>query len=190
MQIRHFLIGGRSNLPKYESDEILEITRYIRSKTNKQIYLMCLPPEDLTVLDKYFGAGITEIAFNIEIYDRALAKRYMPGKGSIPIERYITSLKKSVELWGNTGNVRTSFVVGLETTASLLRGIEDCCKIGVTPILSAFRPIPGTALENFIPESNEYLYNLIHNAKMIVKKYGLELGPACKECQNNTLTII
>jgi len=189
-KFRHFLIGGRSNLPKYESDEILEITRYIRSKTNKQIYLMCLPPEDLTVLDKYFGAGITEIAFNIEIYDRALAKRYMPGKGSIPIERYITSLKKSVELWGNTGNVRTSFVVGLETTASLLRGIEDCCKIGVTPILSAFRPIPGTALENFIPESNEYLYNLIHNAKMIVKKYGLELGPACKECQNNTLTII
>ena len=113
----------------------------------------------------------------------------MPGKGSIPLERYFEMLEYAVSLWGNKGNVRTSFIVGLEPVESLLEGVREVCKIGVTPILSVFRPIPSTKGENTVPLSNEELLSVYNKAQSICSKYSLYLGPECVPCQNNTLSM-
>ena len=39
--------------------------------------------DKLDLLKKYKKAGINEVAFNIEIWNRELAKKIMPGKGDI-----------------------------------------------------------------------------------------------------------
>ena len=57
------------------------------------------------------------------------------------------------------------------------------------PILSVFRPIPGTAMENLVPPSNHYLRDIYHAGTKICTKYGLHLGPDCPACQNNTLSM-
>lgn len=186
-QFKHFLIGGSSESKKNEHHNILAISRYLRKKTDLPVYLMCLPPNNPEDIKEYFAAGITEIAFNIEVFDRARAKEIMPGKGMIPLSQYMKALEFAVSLWGNIGSVRTVFVVGLETTESLLFGIEEVCKLGVVPILSVFRPIPGTPLADYVPPSNQSLLNLFYQADEICKRYGLSLGPQCPECQNNTL---
>lgn len=188
-EFRHFLIGGRSDKSDREADEILEIANYIRSKGDWPIYVMCVPPAERKILKRFYDAHVTEIALNIEIWNRDLARKWMPGKGAISRDKYLDMLEYATKLWGKTGNVRTAFIVGLEPVESLLEGVEEVCKLGVAPILSVFRPIPGTKGENFAPPENEELLSVYIKTKDICQKYGLKPGPECVPCQNNTLSM-
>lgn len=76
-------------------------------------------------------------------------------------------LHYATQLWGKNGDVRTAFIVGLEPMESLLKGIEEVCRIGVAPILSVFRPIPGTDGENIAPPDNELLLDIYKKAEQI-----------------------
>lgn len=189
ISFRHILIGGLSNDIGKEKDVIINMCKRIRQYTDMPIYLMCLPPS-IEDIEAYYNAGVNEFGFNLEIYDRALAKKYMPGKGNIPLDRYMTAFAKAVDCTGNNGTVRCAFIVGLEPEESLLKGIEQVCKYGVAPILSVFRPIPGTKLENMIPPSDEWLYSILEKAESICKQYNLTLGPECPACRNNTLSFV
>ncbi len=187
---RHVLIGGGSGSPETEYQQIRFIAQKIR-EVNPQIpiYLMSLPPRDLQILDLYQQAGINEIAFNIEIFDRTLAKRLMPGKGEIPLNHYLDALEYGTMLWGKTGNVRTALIVGLNDTFSLLHGMELLCQKGIQPMLSVFRPLPDTKLEWMVPPSNQSLMDIYKQAQEICHTYHLTLGPSCDACKNNMLAL-
>lgn len=150
---------------------------------------MSLPPFRTDVLDSYKNAGINEIAFNIEIWDRELAQEIMPGKGQIQLETYLSVLKAATKLWGTTGNVRTALIVGLNSSETLLEGIQILCKNGIQPMLSVFRPMKNTKLESFVPLSNTALLSLYEEAENICQQYNLKLGPTCDACKNNMLAI-
>lgn len=186
---RHFLIGGGSESLEEEENHIANIAAYIRRKSKKPIYLMCLPPKKLSTLQLWYNAGITEISFNLELFDRRVAKAYMPGKGSIPLSQYITALENATSIWGTSGDVRTLFVVGLETKQSLLKGIETVCSYGVMPILSVFRALKDTDTQDIVPPPNDWLLKLYQESESICRKYNLHLGPSCSACQNNTLSL-
>ncbi len=186
---RHFLIGGGSAKLDSGWENIIEIASYIRKRSNKQIYLMTLPTDNENILRDIFKAGVNEIAFNIEIFDREIARKIMPQKGSIPIEKYYAAFEISVKLWGNKGNVRSLVILGLESSKSLLSGVEKLCSIGVCPILSIFRPLPNTPLEEYIPPSYTYIGQLFWEIYHICNQYGLLPGPSCKKCQNNTVVL-
>ena len=59
----------------------------------------------------------------------------------------------------------------------------------MAPILSVFRPIPGTEMEDCIAPENEWLYEIYEEAYKICKKHNMELGPQCAYRQNNTLSL-
>lgn len=188
VKFRHVLIGGLSNDIGKEKEVICAIIRHIRGYSNMPVYLMCLPSICEDDIEEYVKLGVTEIGFNLEVFDRKLAVQYMPGKGNIPLERYKRALEKAVSLLGKEGAVRSAFVVGLESMESLLQGTEFVCKMGVAPIFSVFRPIPFTEMENVIPPENEWLLELYNKAEKICSNYKLKLGPDCPACQNNTLS--
>lgn len=185
---RHILIGGLSNDIGKEKDNICKIIKYIRKYSDVPIYLMCLPSIQLEDIEDYVKLGVTEIGFNLEIFDRERAAHYMPGKGKIPLARYEKAFEKAVSLLGNKGAVRSAFVVGLEDMESLLQGVEFVCRLGVAPIFSVFRPIPFTEMENINPPLNEWLLEMYEKAEMICKRYGMHVGPSCPACQNNVLS--
>lgn len=184
----HILIGGASGDYPKEYVNILKIINYIRQKSDKQIYLMTLPPHDCAILHKYYDAGVNEIAFNIEIFDRSIAKKMMPGKGQIPLNTYQNALLHSVELWGNTGNVRSLLVYGLESDSSFLEGIKWLSSNGIQPIISPFRALGGTECADSVPPTTQKLMQIYDEASSICEKYNLSLGPNCIFCQNNTLS--
>lgn len=188
-QIQHYLIGGGSDTPESEFDQIIEIAKIIKEKTAKPIYLMSLPPKNIMILKSLKEAGITEVAFNLELYNRELAYKYMPGKGSIPLEIYENAFKQAVTLWGKNGNVRTIFIVGLEPEQSLLAGVEYVCKLGVSPILSLFKPIKGTPLSHLLPPSDREILQICQSTEKICKQYSIPLGPTCHYCEDNTLKV-
>lgn len=188
-QINHFLIGGGSESPESDFSSIIEISQYIRDTFGKPIYVMSLPPKSYNILEKLKAAGVTEVAFNIEVYDRILAQKYMPGKGRIPIAQYLFALKSAVELWGRSGAVRSIFILGLEPKESLLKGIEEICKLGVSPILSIFKPIEDTELQYINPFTINEVKIIYDEVLKICNNYGVELGPQCHYCEDNVLKI-
>ena len=187
--IHHYLIGGGTQYPQDDFKSICTIAEYLKNKDSKSIYLMSLPPANKRTLNKLKQAGITEVSFNIEIFDRKIAKSYMPGKGEIPIQVYFDALKYAVKLWGKNGSVRTIFIVGLESKDSLLKGIEKVCKIGVSPILSLFKPIENTRLSHLLPMPDDEILDIVIRTEQLCKQYGVTLGPSCIYCEDNTLKI-
>ncbi len=185
---RHILIGGASGDYPQEYIQILDIVNYIKSKSDKKIYIMTLPPEDISVLDKYHLAGVDEVAFNIEIYNRNRAKNIMPGKGQITLDTYKDALLHSVELWGNTGNVRSILLYGLESDADFYAGIEWLATNGIQPIISPFRALKGTECTHIVPPTTKMLIDVFDKASRICQRNNLNLGPDCIFCQNNTLS--
>lgn len=188
-KFRHILIGGGSADPDNCFQEVIQLTRFLRERTSKPLYLMSLPPRDLSCVKALYEAGISEMAFNIEIFDRALASQYMPGKGTIPLERYISALTEAVYLMGRQGNVRSMLLVGFDSKGTLLEGVKKLCEIGVQPMLSVFRPMPGTPLEKMLPPRLQDTLEIFNRASDICRQYGLTLGPSCSDCQNNTLSL-
>ncbi len=189
VDFRHYLIGGASEKDDLEPLQIKKIIQYIRKKSSKPIYLMSLPPKDISHIYDYYQLGLNEIAFNLEIYDRKTALAIMPGKGKIPLSQYMNALEESTKYFGKTGNVRSMLIVGLEREESLINGVKALCNIGVSPMLSVFRPMPLTTMNNIIPPTIKDVSRIYHIADNICRQYGLFLGPTCDQCQNNTLSL-
>lgn len=187
LPIRHFLIGGGTSLGEKSWNVIIDIVKHIRLQTNRDIYLMSVPPPQ-DVLDKLYLAGVNEVGFNVEIFDRECAKKIMPQKGKIKINEYYKAFQYSIKLWGRDGNVRSLLMIGVEPLESTLAGVEELCKIGIMPILSLFRPLPNTPMENITPLNHEQVHDLWVKASLICKNYNFILGPTCVPCQNNTLS--
>lgn len=188
-ELRHFLIGGGTGIANRDFPYVLDIARYIRQTVNKPVYIMTTPPEDLDILNQLKDCGVTEAAFNIELFDRALAEKLMPGKGSISLEVYAKAFERAVQLWGNTGQVRSALIVGLESPETFLQGVEWLCRQGVSPMLSPFRPYDHTDFENRFPEADQEILRLYREAKKICGRYGMILGPACADCEDNTIKV-
>jgi|GEM_PF-6757604 len=160
-----------------------------------RIYLMCVPPEDLDDLERLKANGVTEISFNLETYSRTVARKIMPGKSGISRSTYIAALTRAVRIWEkpselqNKGNVRSALILGLEDVNSTQEGVRVLTSLGVSPILSIFRPVKGTELEWIMPLSSPELYEIYGQASRTCRDAGLRLGPSCIYCQNNTLAI-
>lgn len=185
----HILIGGGSSARDSEPFRVLDIIRYIRKYTKKSLYLMALPPKEPAILSEYFRAGLDEIAFNIEIFDRKQAAKIMPYKGSVSLSEYENAFKYAVKLWGSTGKVKCLLVYGLETEKSFLNGIHWLASNGIQPVISVFRPLRNTEMQNRIPPESISLQNIYFEALSICQLYNLYPGPECVFCQNNTLSV-
>lgn len=187
--INHFMIGGGSERIDSDFKNIIQIAKYLKNKFSKPINVMSIPPLDIRILNDLKKAGVTEVTFNLEVFDRTLAQEYMPGKGALSLEIYDNAFREAVRLWGNTGNVRTVFIVGLENKNSLLCGLEHVCRLGVYPILSLLKGIEGTPLEYCLPPQDKDILKIYHEARNICQSFHMDLGPSCHYCEDNTLKI-
>ena len=185
----HFLVGGQSMGQEEGRKRIIDMVSAIREHTNdKHIYVMALPYDEATV-KALADAGMNELSCNIEIFDDTLARKYMPGKGQIPRETYFRILAYARTLLRNKGDVRSMLILGLESNKSFISGIKKLFNLGIQPIISIFRPLPDTPLENLIAPPLMYVYEMYYKLEKLGSKHELHLGPSCVHCQNNTLSL-
>lgn len=185
---RHIMIGGGCADPHSEVDKILPVVKYIRSICSKEIYIMSTPPNNIKQLKNYIELGVNEFAFNLELFDRSLAATIMPAKGNIPLKHYLDMLAYAAAKLP-FGAVRSMLLLGLEPPYKTIEGVECLCKNGVQPMLSIFRPVDNCLLNYMVPPSNQDIYFTYVEALSICKKYGMQLGPSCNICKNNTLAL-
>ena len=80
-------------------------------------------------------------------------------------------------------------IVGLESHKSFIEGIEAFTEAGIQPILSIFRPLPGTLLADMQAPPMKYLVKIYDEVLKLCKGRGFYPGPDCVNCQNNTLAL-
>lgn len=220
--LRHFLIGGQSPEQNEATiDKVCNIITIIREVTNlpggrdTEIYAMILPcvkneggkvVVDEEGIRRIRKAGLTQISFNIEIFDEVCAKKYMPGKSTIPRKIYYDSLLAARQIWLKSTDklraksvvqqVRAMIILGLEPRKSFMDGVEWLLKNGIQPIISIFRPLDNTVLRDCVAPSMIFVYKTFIELQKQIDRMKEEreneyyiLGPECKCCQNNTLSL-
>jgi radical SAM protein (TIGR04043 family) len=102
------------------------------------------PPGDLTALTDVKEAGATAVGIHVESLDDEVRKRWMPGKGSVPMAEYEAAWDEAVRVFGRN-RVSTYLLVGLgEDPDELVAGTRSLIERGVYPFVVPFRPMVGT----------------------------------------------
>lgn len=206
VELRHFLIGGQS-LENCDS-QLISIAKSL-SKYHMPIYAMTLPLQENTV-EKLVAYGVYEYAYNIEIFNNECRKKYMPGKGQISVEMYLSALRMTRQVLNaaqapkDRKVVRSMVIVGLEPYSDMMDGIQKLIENDIEPVLSVFRPLPDTPLEHLNAPPIKMVYELFYTVSSLLCKKSMrekngagkksidkfrKLGPKCVCCQNNTVSL-
>ncbi|MDR0651995.1 MAG: hypothetical protein LBG12_01680 [Synergistaceae bacterium] len=174
---RHFNITGGFIPERREVEYYIDVAEAIQEETgldNFEGMAVIGAPLDLEVVDKYREAGYRSISTNMEIWDKNIFKTICPGKEQIcgGRDNWVRVLEYEVEVFGR-GNVRSTFVAGIEPKSSLLEGIEYLTGIGVVAQPSQWNPNPGSALEGHRAPTAEWFYDLTLKTYALYRKNGL-----------------
>jgi hypothetical protein len=196
---RHLLISGGSPgraqpQQDYFREVCLAVLDHVRATENPSsapfsVDIMMSAREDgPEFVDAMVDAGIYGFSFNIEVFSETAARAHLPLKHKLARPMLEAMISRAVERVGRTGRVRSLIIAGLESVQETLEGIEWLATLGCDPVLSPFRPARGTALADAPPPSAEDLSEILIQARRIVARHGVALGPRCVPCQHNTLT--
>jgi Radical SAM superfamily len=194
---RHVLLGGGTPAGDDAGGRsIAEAAREIKRRHPAlEVYAMIAPPDDLGVIDLLVESGVDELGVNVEVFGDTAAKAYVPGKHRVGMGRFLTVLERAVECYAaaelpeRPGRVRSITVVGLEEESETVRGVRLLASLGVMPILTPFRPMVGTEMENHPRWPGERLWDLAAVATEAAGEWKMPLGPTCIPCQSNTLNV-
>jgi radical SAM protein (TIGR04043 family) len=108
------------------------------------VQVQCEPPADLSWIRKLRLAGATAIGIHAESLDDRVRRRWMPGKGSVPMADYEAAWDEAVRVFGRN-RVSTYLLVGLgEDPDELVAGAARLIGRGVYPFVVPLRPMAGT----------------------------------------------
>ena len=167
--------------PNYEFDVMLSPRGIFPGKNNRQ--------DDLDFL--HFlreECGFNTMSINLELSNEDFRRRYIPDKGVVGRERYLRFIEDAVNIFGEN-KIRSSLVVGLEPAENTLEGVRDLANCGCLPVLSAFVPAPGTDMANYPAPDVPFLLDIVKRANAVARKAGKVLGPLCRPCTHNSITI-
>lgn len=150
---------------------------------------MMVPPASDDDLQRMRDGGIQEVSINLEFGSEEAFGRYTPGKQRmIGHRRYEDCLDAAVAVFG-AGNVQSLLVIGLEDYEVSLDAVRRLIAKKVIPVLSPFRPLPGTVLGSHPAPAAEDIVDFYNQAKNLVHQHDWFLGPRCIPCQCNTMTL-
>ncbi|MDQ1106642.1 radical SAM protein (TIGR04043 family) [Nocardioides zeae] len=108
------------------------------------IQVQCEPPGDLATITELKEAGASSIGIHVESLDDEVRRRWMPGKGSVPMAEYRAAWAEAVRVFG-WNEVSTYVLVGLgEDPDELVAAAAELIAMGVYPFVVPFRPLAGT----------------------------------------------
>lgn len=198
---RHVLISGGT--PKEEADSyawINHIFHYFpKSYPQYEFDVMLSPrgmrPEQTSTKDYgeflhylHDECGVKTLSVNLELYNDRFRERFIPDKAAVGKDNYYRFILQAVEIFGEK-SVRSSLVVGLESEEDTLNGVQALLDCGCLPVLSAFVPAPGTDMANYPAPGIEFLQETARKAAEMAGKAKLQLGPLCRPCTHNSITV-
>lgn len=172
----HLRLSGGFIPERREVEYYLDIADEIRDRTGQdEIHALTVigAPADLSLIDKYKEAGWSNLAINIEVWDKNIFETICPGKSKRygGRDHWVAAMKHAVSVFGR-GNIRSSLVGGLEPKTSTLEGVEYLASIGVIAFPGAWIPNPGSELEGHRSPETSWHYDVMQQSVKIYAKYG------------------
>lgn len=187
LPVHHAMISGGT--PRTEDrDYFREVCEMIIRSSGMPVDVMMAPPQDIRLIDHLSACGVYGFAINMELYDDEMAKRIAPQKRGMDRQEFARVIERAVRSTGGCGRVRSLLLVGLEDEVQTLRGVDFLARLGCDPVLSPFRPAPGTPLASHPTPSYELLERVCLKSIEIAERNGVKVGPRCIPCTHNTLT--
>ncbi|AYZ64905.1 hypothetical protein EGY31_16515 [Burkholderia multivorans] len=134
-----------------------------------RMHVLAHPPHDFRLIDEYKAAGVTSIAFNLEVYGREDFARICPGKDQYyGYDRWWEALDYAKEVFGEY-EVYCGLVWGVEPIQSSMEGMEAILSRGIGLATNVFHADPGSVLARH-PQPSEP--DIIALAEWEAKLYG------------------
>jgi radical SAM protein (TIGR04043 family) len=137
--------GGTRLTPDKGAKHDIAAVRAFKKEVAMPVCVEMAPPDTDDWLDGLKDAGCDSLMLNLELWDRDVRARVMPGKSKITRERYLEALAYAVKLFG-VHQVSSQVLIGLEPVESTLEGMEALADVGVIPLPTVFRPLNNTPL--------------------------------------------
>lgn len=183
--------GGTPSSPDRGALRYSNLAEQIRRVSSWEISVMMVPPASNAALRDMRNSGVSYLSINMEFGSQDAFQLYTPGKAElIGKQRYMDCLEAAVDIFG-PGNVQSLLVTGLpgEPEQATLEAVEWLSSRGVLPVLSPYRPLPGTVIDDIpAPETGQTIELYLKAAKT-AHKHGMYLGPKCVDCQGNTMSL-
>lgn len=147
------LISFTAGTPTTDEGTQKYIIRPIRATYNAlnpkvPIHALVHPPNDFSLIDEYHEAGVTSIAFNLEIFDRQLFEKIVPGKAQLyGHDKWLEALDYARGVFGPY-NVFSGLVWGMEPPESTIEGHRFFLDRGIGIASNVFHSDPKSVLRN------------------------------------------
>jgi hypothetical protein len=167
-------------------EHLIETAKLIQAEVKVPIMLEFEPIADFSFLDSLLRegrrAGVTTVSCNIECFDKRLRPEIMPKKGRIPVETYIETWEKCLDIFGEN-EVFTVAIAGIgEADESILKGVEMAASHGVMTFLVPHSPAKGAAYEDMEAPGAGRMLALYAKCVAIYEKYGLNICASQAGC--------
>lgn len=174
------------DIPDKGLANLVKTTKLIRQKAEIPVMLEFEPFPDNDLLYFLLGEakkyGVTTVSCNIECFDENLRPQVMPAKGRIPVDLYIRTWEKCLDIFGKN-EVFTVAVAGIgEGDDSILNGIEMAASHGVMTFLVPHSPAIGAVYEDIEAPTADSMLLLYEKAAEIYERYGLDLCASGAGC--------
>lgn len=184
--VKHMVMTTGTPAGKDRGAAVLaESAAAVKAVVDLPIQVQCEPPEDDAWHQRMKDAGADALGMHLEAVTPEVRARIMPGKASVPLEKYFSSFEAAVQVFGR-GQVSTYILAGLGDTAeAILEMSEKLVRIGVYPFVVPFVPISGTPLESHPAPSSAFMASVLEPLSRMVIDGGMrasDIKAGCGKC--------
>ncbi|MHA1687076.1 MAG: radical SAM protein [Candidatus Heimdallarchaeaceae archaeon] len=135
------------------------------------IHILAHPPNDYDLIREFKDAGVTSIAFNLEVYDPQRFEELCPGKAQLyGREKWIEALMQAREVFGDY-NVFCGLIWGLESPESTIAGHEYFLEERIAIASNIFHADPKSVLRKHSHPTEEQILQIARAEAELFKKY-------------------
>lgn len=184
--VKHMVMTtGTPPTPDRGAALLAECAFAIKSAVDLPIQGQCEPPAEDAWFARMRAAGVDSLGMHLEIVTPALRAKLMPGKATVPVERYFEAFAAAVSAFGR-GQVSSYILAGLGDSAEAI--LSACAKLvalGVYPFVVPFVPIAGTPLEDHPAPTAAFMDEVLSELGPMLVEHGLtskQVKAGCARC--------
>ena len=184
--VKHMVLTTGTPKGKDRGAQVMvDSARAIKAAVDLPLQGQIEPPEDDAWHQRMLDAGIDTLGMHLEAVTPEVRERIMPGKATVPVEKYLSSFEAAVKVFGR-GQVSTYILAGLgDTREAILSMAETLTEMGVYPFVVPFVPISGTPLESHPTPSSEFMASILRPLGQMIARNGIlssDMKAGCGKC--------
>ncbi|CCB66252.1 MULTISPECIES: MSMEG_0568 family radical SAM protein [unclassified Hyphomicrobium] len=164
---------------------LAESARAVKAAIDIPIQAQCEPPDDDMWHQRMAEAGVDGLGMHLEAVTQEIREQIMPGKASVPLDKYFSSFEAAVKVFGR-GQVSTYILAGLgDAPDAILAVSEKLVTMGVYPFVVPFVPISGTPLESHPSPSADFMASILRPLGQMIVAAGMaseNIKAGCGKC--------